>query len=209
MNSPAHVFSVLQPVERRFQWGDVVVLLGVMVLIYAGVSLAVLSPLALRGPDISVAPEVLPYYALLSVGRMAGAYVLSLLVALVYGKAAAERRQAEQVLMPLLDVLQSVPILSFLPVVLLSFSAVLPPRLPAEFAAVLLIFSRPALNLIFARYPSLKTIPSELREASTIFHFNGWLRFRTLELPFAAISLIWNSMMSWAGGWFFLMAAEI
>ena len=144
--------------------------------------------------------------------RLAGwpsAYLLSLLVALLYGRAAAERRQAEQVLMPLLDVLQSVPILSFLPVVLLSFSAVLPPRIAAEFAAIVLIFTSQAWNLIFAWYQSLKTIPSELREASAIFRFNGWLRFRTLELPFAAISLIWNSMMSWAGGWFFLMAAEI
>jgi NitT/TauT family transport system permease protein len=209
MSQPAQIFTVPQPVERRFQWGDVVVLLGVVVLIYAGVSRAVFSPLALRGPDISLAPEVLPYYAVLSVGRMAAAYLLSLLVALLYGRAAAEHRQAEQVLMPLLDVLQSVPILSFLPVVLLSFSAVLPPRLAAELAAVVLIFTSQAWNLIFAWYQSLKTIPSELREASAIFHFNGWIRFRTLELPFAAISLIWNSMMSWAGGWFFLMAAEI
>jgi NitT/TauT family transport system permease protein len=195
--------------ERRFQWGDVVVLLGVVVLLYAGVSLAVFSPLALRRSDISIAPEVLPYYAVLSVGRMAAAYLLSLLVALLYGRAAAEHRQAEQVLMPLLDVLQSVPILSFLPLVLLSFSAVLPPRLAAELAAIVLIFTSQAWNLIFAWYQSLKTIPSELREASAIFHFNGWIRLRTLELPFAAISLIWNSMMSWAGGWFFLMAAEI
>ena len=209
MNQPARLFTVPQPVDRRFQWGDVVVLLGVVVLIYAGISLAVYTPLALRGPDISIAPEVLPYYAVLSVGRMAAAYLLSLLVALLYGRAAAEHRQAEQVLMPLLDVLQSVPILSFLPVVLLSFSAVLPPRLAAELAAIVLIFTSQAWNLIFAWYQSLKTIPSELREAAAIFHFNGWLRFRTLELPFAAISLIWNSMMSWAGGWFFLMAAEI
>jgi NitT/TauT family transport system permease protein len=209
MNQPARVFNVLQPVERRFQWGDIVVLLGVVVLIYAGVSLAAHTPLALRGPDVSLAPEVLPYYAVLSVGRMAAAYLLSLLVALPYGRAAAEHRQAEQVLMPLLDVLQSVPILSFLPVVLLSFSAVLPPRLAAELAAIVLIFTSQAWNLIFAWYQSLKTIPAELREASAIYRFNGWIRFRTLEFPFAAISLIWNSMMSWAGGWFFLMAAEI
>jgi NitT/TauT family transport system permease protein len=209
MNRPARVFAVPQPVERGFQWGDIAVLLGVMVLIYAGISLAVRTPLALRGPDISLTPEVLPYYALLSVGRMAVAYLLSFLVALLYGRAAAAHRPAEQVLMPLLDVLQSVPILSFLPVVLLSFSAVLPRRLAAELAAIVLIFTSQAWNLIFAWYQSLKTIPSELREASAIFRFNGWLRLRTLELPFATISLIWNSMMSWAGGWFFLMAAEI
>ena len=140
---------------------------------------------------------------------MTAAYLLSLLVALLYGRAAAQHRRAEQVLMPLLDVLQSVPILSFLPVVLLSLSAVLPQRMAAECAAIVLVFTSQAWNLIFAWYQSLKTVPYELREAAAIFRFNGWIRFRTLELPFAAISLIWNSMMSWAGGWFFLMAAEI
>lgn len=209
MNQSTQIFRVSQPLERRLQWGDLVVLLGVAGLLYAGVSLAVHTPLALRGPAISLAPEVLPYYALLSVSRMAAAYGLSLLVALLYGRAAAEHRQAEQVLMPLLDVLQSVPILSFLPVVLLSLSAVFPQRVAAELAAIVLIFTSQAWNLIFAWYQSLRTIPHELREAAAIFRFNGWLRLRTLELPFAAISLIWNSMMSWAGGWFFLMAAEI
>jgi NitT/TauT family transport system permease protein len=105
--------------------------------------------------------------------------------------------------------LQSVPILSFLPVVLLSLSAVLPQQIAAELAAIVLIFTSQAWNLVFAWYQALKTIPHELVEASSIFRFNGWLRFKTLELPFAAISLIWNSMMSWAGGWFFLIAAEI
>src|SRR6266850_312891 len=209
MNQPAQIFTVPQPVERGLQWGDLVVLLAVMVLIYAGISVAVHTPLALRGPDISLAPEVLPHYALLSVGRMAAAYLLSLFVALLYGRAAAQTRQAEQVLLPLLDVLQSVPILSFLPVVLLSFSAVLPPRIAAELAAIVLIFTSQAWNLIFAWYQSLKTVPHELREAAAIFRFSPWLRFRTVELPFAAISLVWNSVMSWAGGWFFLMAAEI
>jgi NitT/TauT family transport system permease protein len=105
-------------------------------------------------------------------------------------------------------VLQSVPILSFLPVVLLSFSAVLPEGVAAELASVVLIFTSQAWNLTFAWYQSLSTTPRELREASAIFRFNGWLRFKSFELPFGGISLIWNSMMSWAGGWFFLMAAE-
>ena len=84
--------------------------------------------------------------------------------------------------------------------VLLSLSAILPPRIATELAAIVLIFTGQAWNLIFAWYQSLKTIPRELREASTVFRFNSWLRFRSLDLPFAAISLIWNSMMSWAGG---------
>jgi NitT/TauT family transport system permease protein len=110
--------------------------------------------------------------------------------------------------MPLLDVLQSVPILSFLPVVLLSFSAILPDLFAAELAAVVLIFTSQVWNITFAWFQSLTTVSRDLLEASAIFRFNRWLRLKWLELPFAAGSLIWNSMMSWAGGWFFLMAAE-
>ena len=207
MDKPAKMFTVPQPLERRFAWQDAVVLLGVVAVITGGVSLAVSAPKAQRGPEISLAVQVLPYYAALSVGRMAVAYALSLLFALVYGRAAARYHHAEQVLMPLLDVLQSVPILSFLPVVLLSFSAILPQQVAAELASIVLIFTSQVWNLVFAWYQALKTIPNELREAAAMFGFTAWLRFRVLELPFAAISLIWNSMMSWAGGWFFLMAS--
>lgn len=129
--------------------------------IYAGVSLAVHMPLTLRGPDISLAPEVLPYYASLSVGCMGATYLLSLLFALIYGRSAAQNPRAELVLMPLLDVLHSVPIFSFLPVVLLSLSAVLPQRLAVDLAAIILMFTSQAWNLVFARYQSLKTIPHE------------------------------------------------
>ena len=140
---------------------------------------------------------------------MSAAYLLSLLFSLFYGYAAARNRTARTVLMPLLDVLQSVPILSFLPVVLLSLSALLPQVLATEIAAIVLIFTSQAWNMTFSFYQSLTTIPNELREAAAIFRFNPWLRFKVVELPFAAIGLLWNSMMSWAGGWFFLMAAEI
>jgi NitT/TauT family transport system permease protein len=189
--------------------GDAVVLVGIAVVIYVGVRLAVRVPDVVKGPVISLSPRVLPYYALQSIGRMAVAYFLSLLFTLVYGRVAAQNRRAEQVLMPLLDVLQSVPILSFLPVVLLSLSAILPERLASQLASIVLIFTSQVWNMTFAWYQSLTTIPAELQEASRIFRVTGWLRFKVLELPFAAISLIWNSMMSWAGGWFFLMAAEI
>jgi NitT/TauT family transport system permease protein len=108
-----------------------------------------------------------------------------------------------------LDVLQSVPILSFLPVAVLALTAFLPERLGVELAAIFLIFTSQAWNLTFAWYQSLITIPQELREAGAIFRLRSYLRLRFLELPFAAIQLIWNSMMSWAGGWFFLMASEM
>ncbi|NPV68442.1 MAG: ABC transporter permease subunit [Anaerolineae bacterium] len=209
LNLFSGIFKVQQPTERSFGWADVIVLAIVISLIYAGVRLAINTPAQIAGPPISLAPEALPYYAIRSVGRMAAAYALSLVFALVYGRVAAYHRRAEQVLMPLLDVLQSVPILSFLPVVLLSLSAVLPQATAAELASIILIFTSQAWNLVFVWYQSLTTIPNELNEASTVFRFGTWLRFRTLELPFAAIGLLWNSMMSWAGGWFFLMAAEI
>lgn len=194
---------------RALAWGDAIVLLAVAALIYAGLRLAVAAPPVITGPVISLSPQALPWYALLSISRMAAAYVLSLLFSLTYGSLAARSRRAERWLLPLLDVLQSVPILSFLPVVLLGLSAFLPEGIAAELASIVLIFTSQAWNLTFSWYQSQNMIPAELREASAVFRFNGWLRFKTLELPFAAIALIWNSMMSWAGGWFFLMAAEI
>jgi NitT/TauT family transport system permease protein len=203
------LFQIGQPNERPFTFGDLAILLGLAVLLYLGVLLAHAVPQVIQGPKINLTPTSLPLYASLSVGRMLAAYLLSLLFSLVYGRAAAYSQRAEQFLMPLLDVLQSVPILSFLPVVLLSLSAVLPQNVAAELASIILIFTSQAWNLTFAWYQSLTTIPKELREASTIFRLNGWMRFKVLELPFAAVSLIWNSVMSWAGGWFFLMAAEI
>ena len=192
-----------------FTLGDGLILLGVVALLYAGARLAFSSPAVISGPEISLSPLALPWYALLSVGRMTVAYFLSLMFSLFYGYAAARNRTARTVLMPLLDVLQSVPILSFLPVVLLSLTAILPDAFAAELAAIVLIFTSQAWNMTFSFYQSLSTIPKELHEASAIYGFSSWLRFRTLELPFAAIGLLWNSVMSWSGGWFFLMAAEI
>lgn len=209
MAQTPHIFHTPQRSERGFTWGDVVVLAILTVLLYAGVRLAFYAPAVVQGTEISLAPEALPWYTLLSVGRMAAAYTLSILFTIVYGRAAAYNRRAEQFLMPLLDVLQSVPILSFLPVVLLSLSAVLPQNVAAELASIVLIFTSQVWNLTFAWYQSLTTIPKELNEASAIFRLNTWMRFKSLELPFGMISLVWNSMMSWAGGWFFLMAAEI
>lgn len=194
---------------RTLTWADGLVLLGVTVLIYIGARLALSAPAVVQGPAISLEPAALPWYTAYSVGRMAAAYIFSILFTLVYGYWAATSRRAEKVLLPLLDILQSVPILSFLPVALLGFSAILPEGLAVDLAAIVLIFTSQVRNLTFGWYQSLTTIPKELREASATFRFGGWLRFKTLELPFAANSLIWNSVMSWAGGWFFLMAAEM
>jgi NitT/TauT family transport system permease protein len=196
--------------QRRATLADGIILLSLAVLFYGGLTLATnfaSQPSAVE--QISLAPSALPVYTLYSLMRMFAAYILSTTFTLFYGRMAANNHRAEKIMLPLLDVLQSVPILSFLPVVLISLSAIMPQRLAAELASVVLIFTSQAWNMTFAWYQSLTTIPKELREASDIFRFNSWMRFKTLELPFGAIPLIWNSMMSWAGGWFFLMAAEI
>jgi len=209
MKESQRLFRTLQPFHRAIAWGDVVVFLGLGVLLYWGVRLAFGTPAVIAGPEIDLSPAMLPYYVGLSLRRMAVAYFLSLLFSLSYGSLAANHRLAEKILLPLLDVLQSVPLLSFLPVVLLSLVAVLPLTLALELSSIILIFTSQVWNMTFAWYQSLTTIPRELRLTSTILGFSSWLSFKTMELPFAAITLIWNSMASWAGGWFFLMAAEM
>ena len=202
-------FKFEQTTSRYFSWGDVLVVIALIGFIYIGVHLAIYTPPVIKGPNISLSPRALPWYTILSIARMAAAYLLSVIFSVVYGRIAANSKRAEKIMLPLLDVLQSVPILSFLPVVVLSLRAVLPQNIAAELGSVILIFTSQVWNMTFSWYQSLTTLPKELKEASSIFKLNSWLKFKTLEVPFAMISFVWNSMMSWAGGWFFLMAAEI
>ncbi|HEX5180011.1 MAG TPA: ABC transporter permease subunit [Gemmatimonadaceae bacterium] len=161
------------------------------------------------GFRISLSPAKLPYYAALSTLRMVLAYIVSLVFSLAYARFAASSKAAERVMLPLLDILQSIPILSFMPGVVLGLVALFPGRtLGLELAAVILIFTSQAWNLAFSFHQSLITIPSELTEAARIYRLGFWRKFTRLEVPFGVISLIANSMMSWAGGWFFLMASE-
>jgi NitT/TauT family transport system permease protein len=160
--------------------------------------------------EISLHPAALPKYALFSVLRIAIAYIFSFLFTLVYGYVAAYNRKAERFMIPLLDTLQSIPVLSFLPGVMISMAALFPSRqLGLELGSVLLIFTGQVWNMTFSFYSSLKSIPTEMREAALAYRLGWWQRFWQLELPQAAIGLIWNSMMSVAGGWFFLMACEM
>jgi len=160
--------------------------------------------------DISRSPVALPAYAGYSLLRIMIAYVLSLAFTLVYGYIAAYNPRAERFMIPLLDVLQSIPVLSFLPGVMLAMVALFPGRqLGVEAGAILLIFTGQVWNMAFSFYASLKSIPKEMREAAKVYRFSWWQRFVQMELPFAAIGLVWNSMMSVAGGWFFLMACEM
>jgi NitT/TauT family transport system permease protein len=160
--------------------------------------------------EISRSPAMLPVYAAYSLLRILVAYVLSLGFTLVYGYVAAYNARAERLMIPLLDILQSIPVLSFLPGVMLAMVALFPRnQLGVEMGAILLIFTGQVWNMAFSFYSSLKSIPREMREAAQIYQFNWYQRFTNLELPYAAIGLVWNSMMSVAGGWFFLMACEM
>jgi NitT/TauT family transport system permease protein len=160
--------------------------------------------------EISRSPAALPAYAGYSLLRITIAYLLSLVFTLVYGYIAAYNPRAERFMIPLLDVLQSIPVLSFLPGVMLAMVALFPGRqLGVELGAILLIFTGQVWNMAFSFYSSLKSIPKDMREAATIYHFSWWQRFTQMELPFSAIGLVWNSMMSVAGGWFALMVCEM
>jgi len=160
--------------------------------------------------EISRAPLALAAYAGYSLLRITIAYALSLAFTLVYGYVAAYNPRAERFMIPLLDVLQSIPVLSFLPGVMMAMVALFPGRqIGVEAGAILLIFTGQVWNMAFSFYASLKSIPKEMREAAKVYGFSWWQRFIEMELPFAAIGLVWNSMMSVAGGWFFLMACEM
>jgi NitT/TauT family transport system permease protein len=202
-------FNFFLSSDRKFSIADVIIIISIGIFLYFGIEIAYRGPQVVNGPSISLSPRSLPLYTLFSVTRMFIAYVLSITFTLFYGRIAARNKKAEKVMLPLLDILQSVPILSFLPVVVLSLRAILPQGIAAELGSVVLIFTSQVWNMTFAWYQSLTTIPKELTEASSTFRVNGWMRIKTLEIPFATIPLIWNSIMSWAGGWFFLMAAEI
>ena len=160
--------------------------------------------------EIQLHPGALPKYALFSLTRIAMAYVLSLAFTLCYGYIAAYNAKAERFMIPLLDTLQSIPVLSFLPGVMVSMVALFPTRqLGVELGCIVLIVTGQVWNMTFSFYSSLKSIPNEMREAAKVYGLSWWQRFLQMELPYAAIGLIWNSMMSVAGAWFFLMACEM
>jgi NitT/TauT family transport system permease protein len=190
---------------------DLPVIVGALALFYGMLSLTQYwaGPVNTQ-PEIHLTPEALPVYALYSVARLAVAYFFSLLLTLIYGYAAARNARAERILIPLLDTLQSIPVLSFLPGVMVAMVSLFPARqLGVELGAILLIVTGQVWNMTFSFYSSLKNIPREMLEAAEIYRLSWWQKFTQLELPYATIGLVWNSMMSVAGGWFFLMACEM
>ncbi|WP_211105008.1 ABC transporter permease subunit, partial [Azospirillum formosense] len=168
------------------------------------------APLAsLDAPAVSLDPWNLPDYALRSTLRMLAAMAASLLFTFVYATLAAKSRRAGMVLIPVLDVLQSVPVLGYISFTVVFFLSLFPGSvLGAECAAIFAIFTSQAWNMTFSVYQSLRSVPRDLDEAATSFRFSGWQRFWRLEAPFAMPGLVWNMMMSMSGGWFFVVASE-
>ena len=160
--------------------------------------------------EISHSISALPLYAFYSIVRIGIAYLLSLVFAVAYGYIAAYNPRIEPWMVAVLDILQSIPVLSFLPPVVLFMVALIPGhQLGIEMAVILLIFTGQVWNLAFSFYSSLKSIPREMVEASRIYRYSAWQRFCQLEMPYAVIGLVWNSIVSVAGGWFALIACEI
>jgi NitT/TauT family transport system permease protein len=188
--------------------------LGIMLVLLAIITLLVIAASRWAAPltpivNITLSPVMLPVYAGYSLLRMLLAYLLSLIFTLAYGHIAATNRRAERVMIPILDILQSIPILSFLPAVVLALVAAFPhSNVGLELAAILLIFTSQVWNMTFSFYHAARTQPADLKEFAAIARLRPWQRFFKLEVPSSMIGLIWNSMMSWAGGWFFLMASE-
>jgi NitT/TauT family transport system permease protein len=159
---------------------------------------------------ISHSIGALPVYAFYSIVRIGIAYLLSLIFAISYGYTAAHNPRLEAWMIAVLDILQSIPVLSFLPPVVLAMVALVPGhQMGIEMGVILLIFTGQVWNLAFSFYSSLKCIPREMQEASRIYRYSAWQRFWQLQMPFAAIGLVWNSIVSVAGGWFALMACEM
>ena len=199
---PANVPSLLR---------DLPILFAAFALFYAVLSMTHywLTPVG-ETTVISLDPSALPKYAMFSVLRIAAAYICSLGFTLVYGYIAAYNARAEKFMLPLLDTLQSIPVLSFLPGVMLAMVSLFPTKqLGVELGSILLIFTGQVWNMTFSFYSSLKNIPREMREVAEVYHWSWWQRFTQMEFPYAIIGLVWNSMMSVAGGWFFLMACEM
>ncbi len=207
------MFRIPFPIPRLgpgFRIVDIGVILSVLSILYLIVFIASGWSGDIGSIEIDLSPSNLPYYALNSIFRIIVAYILSLIFAIWYGYTANKSRLNEQIMIPLLDILQSIPVLSFLPGVTLFMIALFPgSRIGLEISSIILIFTGQVWNIAFSYYNSINTLPKELGEVANIYRLSRFQRFARLELPFSAIGLVWNSMMSVAGGWFFLMACEM
>ncbi len=193
------------------RWDALALLVVLCLLVFlAEANRGLFAPLSqLDAVPLSLDPWHLPQYAARTTLRMFAALGLSLAFTLSYATWAAKSERAGKLLIPMLDILQSVPILGFISITYVFFMSLVPGRvLGAEFAAIFAIFTSQAWNMAFSFYQSLRTIPTELSEAARSFRLTPWMRFWQLEVPFGMPALVWNMMMSMSGGWFFVVASE-
>lgn len=206
-----HLWSVFRE-RRRIGLADAVVVVLIIGLLYAILTLGkgMVAPLSAQDQTvIHLNPAYLPYYAGRSLLRMFIAYFCSLLFSLVYGRIAAYHKVAERIMIPALDLLQSIPVFGFLTITITGFLALFPGNeFGAECASIFAIFTAQAWNITFSFYHSLTTMPADLQEAADINRLRPWARFIKLEVPYSMIGLVYNSMMSFGGAWFFLIASE-
>lgn len=212
MANPRYYFSN-QESKRRFlsPWDVLILFIFISVLFALGwTSQQMATPYELGKPiDISLSYEVLPSYALRTVLRMFIALAISLLFTLIFGAWAAKSRRAEEVIVPAVDVLQSVPVLSFLSITIVGFIRLFPnSQLGPECASIFAVFTAQAWNMILGFYQSLKTVPHDLIEAAKVFQLSPWQRFWKVEVPCSLSSLLWNMMMSMSASWFFVVLSE-
>ena len=202
-------FGFVRTLITRWDVVAIIIVIGLIALL-GDASRGLLEPLArLETTPLSLDPVHLPEYAARTTLRMFAGLGLSLLFTLTYATWAAKSARAGKVLVPILDILQSVPILGFISITVVFFMSLAPGRvLGAELASIFAIFTSQAWNMAFSFYQSLRTVPAELTEAAESFHLSGWMKFWQLEVPFALPGLIWNTMMSMSGGWFFVVASE-
>jgi NitT/TauT family transport system permease protein len=196
--------------EKAFDWADLAVLCLLVAMIYVVVRVAREWSGPLRAvAEIHLEPSYLPLYGLFSLSRGVIAYGVSFLFTMVYGYVMARVAGAERLMLPVLDILQSIPVLGFLPGFVLGLVHLFPHRnFGLEMASVLMIFTGQVWNMTFSFYHSLKSVPADLVAVTRLSHLSWWDRFCQLDLSFAATGLVWNSMMSMAGGWFFLTVSE-
>ncbi len=201
--------TLVRPFGRGW-WVDAIILLGLGATLFGLLQVArEWTGVPRPAIEIDLSPWALPGYTFFSMVRGLVAYVISLSFTLVYAYWAAHDRRAERLLVPLLDILQSIPVLGFMPGLVLAMVALFPrTNLGLELAAVIMIFTGQAWNMTFSLYHALKSVPQDIQEVSQVYHFNWWERFKWMELPYGTTGLVWNSMMSMAGGWFFLMINE-
>jgi len=201
--------TLLDISPNRWDWALLPLLLAVLVAIAFGATQMSRPFVIGQATTITLDPAYLPYYLLRTILRMFTALAFALLFSFAFAAIAAKYRTAEKIMIPSLDILQSVPILGFQAIAIAPFIALFPGNLlGVECAAIFAIFTSQAWNMAFSLYQSIRTVPPELNEASQVFRLSAWQRFWRLELPYAMPGLLWNMMMSMSGGWFFLVAAE-